>query len=67
MHVTNEQIMSEKNKLVPIACHRVKEVKKNLAMHLISSKEFMADVLTKNVTAGVFGHDLPIIFALARP
>ena len=60
IHVTNEQIISEKNKFVLIAYHYIKEVKNDLAIHFISSKECMADILTKNVTAGVFGHIVPI-------
>jgi hypothetical protein len=58
--VTNEQIISEKNKFVLIAYRYIKEVKNDLAIHFISSKGFMADILTKNVTAGVFGHVVPI-------
>jgi hypothetical protein len=54
--VTNELIISEKNKFVLIAYHYIKEVKNDLAIHFIISKGCMADILTKNVTAGVFGH-----------
>jgi hypothetical protein len=60
IHVTNEQVISEKSKFVLIAQHYVKEVKNDLAIHFISSKGCMADMLTKNVTTSVFGHIVPI-------
>ena len=52
---------------VLIAYHYIKEVKNDLAIHFISSKECMADILTKNVTAGVFGHIVPIYTGTAVP
>jgi hypothetical protein len=41
-------------------CPLAKETYSDLAIHFLSSKECMADILTKNVTAGVFGHIVPI-------
>ena len=64
--MTNEQVISEKNKFVLIACHYIKEVKNDLAIHFISSKGCMADILTKNVTAGVFGHIVFIYTGTAK-
>ena len=60
IHVTQEQIISEKNKFVLIAYHYIDELKNDLAIHFISTRAMLADVQTKNVTVGVFDQIVPL-------
>jgi hypothetical protein len=59
IHVTNEQIVSEKNKFVLIAYHYIDELKDDLAVHYLNTRDMLADILTKAVSIGVFCHLVP--------
>ena len=61
IHVTNEQIISEKNKFVLIAYHYIDELRNDLEIHFLGTKKMLADVLTKATLPGIFESITPLM------
>ena len=66
VHITREQIVSEKNKFVQIAYHYIDEMSGELEVHFERSKEMLADVFTKNVVPGIFEYLTPKLTGTAN-
>ena len=66
IHVTNEQVISEKNKFVLIAYHYVNEMKNDLEIHYLNTQEMLADILTKAAPEGVFDKLVPALTGTAK-
>ena len=61
LHITNEQVVSEKNKFALIAYHYIAELQNDLEIHYINTKDMLADILTKAAGEGAFNKLVPIM------
>ena len=59
IRATKEQIVSEKNKFVMLACRYIDELKPFLEIHYLNASQMLADILTKAGAEGAFKELVP--------